>query len=170
MNHFTPEYFGSLNSEKDEQIFSFKNALPYAHHNAVDSNKTYLNYFGVQCFPIIGVVTNAGGTADKSFTNTDVYCKQVLFIMQHLETSMNQKSQVFEGQFNYNAGKYSAPYLCDIQNHDGTDSQDGSILDGDTLYGKWLKALYIPKPGYDGEYFVLTSIVSYFFGNASGLE
>lgn len=163
MAHFTPEYYGSMYGEsRDTQFFSFANGLPWAHHNVVAQGpRVYLNYFGVQCFPVIGVVTNEGGTAEKSFIGTQVYCREILFILQRLLTSMGQTSQVFEGQWESGEGFTYAPYLCDTANPDNcAPGVISPLMDGDILYGRWLKALYIPNAPYAGEFFVLTGIIS----------
>lgn len=168
--HFTPEYFGYMFAEtKDTQFFSFKNGLPYAHHNSVNPGKVYLNYFGIQYFPAIGIVTNEGGSQEKSFIGTQVYCREQKFILQKLETSMGQESHVFEGAWETGAGMSYAPYLCDIKNIDACNKtiQD-PLFDGDTLYGKWLKGLYIPKPGYDGRFFLISLIISTYENRFSG--
>lgn len=172
MAHFTPEYFGNMcGDNKDTQFFTFKDGLAYAHHNVVNPSPVYLNYYGEQCFPVIGVVTNIGGAEVKCFLSTQVLCWEILFILERLETSMGQKSKVYEGQWEFGEGLSVAPYLCDTENTDGgnSDIQD-QLFDGDTLYGKWLKALYIPNPDYKGEYFVLSAIMSYVFARDGSIS
>ncbi len=162
--HFTPEYFGNMfGDKKDTQFFSFKNGKPYAHHNAVDAATVYLNYFGEQTSPVIGVVTNDGQSTEKSFVSNEVHCKQILFILERVETSMGQKSRVRSGAWAKGGGKSYAAYLCDTQNPDLSNKVQDLLSDGDSLYGKWLKGLYIPNPDYKGEFFLLTSIISYYF-------
>ncbi len=165
-SHFTPEYFGSMFGDGyDTQFLSFKDGKPYAHHNAINPGDVYLNFFGIQCRPVIGVVTNANGTQEKSFVSTDVYAGIFFFILEKIETSMKQTSKVYRGQWEYGVGCTSAPYLCDTANEDSCNSDKQDILfDGDTMWGKWLKATYIPEPEYKGEFFLLTEIISYFFG------
>ena len=168
--HFTPEYYGNMFGDpKDMQFFSFKDGMPWYHHNAVNPGNVYLNYFGIQCFPVIGVVTNLNGTAEKSFLSSEVYCRELLFILERLETDMGQKSQVYEDEWETGAGISYAPYLCDTANPDACNNDIAeNLFDGDTLYGRWLKALYIPVPGYKGEYFSLTAIISYFVNREGG--
>lgn len=166
--NFTPEYYGEMDGDQfDSQFFSFKNALAWGHHNAVNPSPIYLNYFGIQCIPVIGIVTNKEGTAEKMFVSNEIYCRQRtfetgLFILEDLETSMAQKSQVYEGQWEWGAGRSYAAYLCDTQNIDACEERQDVLMDGDTLFGKWLKALYIPAPGYAGEYFEITEFISYY--------
>ena len=163
--HFTPEYYGSMFGDlKDSQFFSFKNALPYAHHDAVTPGTVYLNYFGIQCIPVIGIATNQDPQEEKSFISTEVYCREIGWIIQNNETSLGQKSSVLEGQWEDGGGISYAPYLCDTENIDGcNDNIQEAIFDGDSLYGKWLKCTYIPKPGYTGQFFLLSAILSYYF-------
>jgi len=163
-SHFTPEYFGNMYSDKkDTQFFSFKNALPYAHHNAVNPGSVYLNYFGVQCFPVIGVVTNEGQVTEKGFISNEVHCREILFILERVETSMGQKSRVYEGGWEKGAGKSYAAYFCDTANADLSNPDVDLLSNGDSLTGKWLKGLYVPNPDYKGEYFVITAIISFYF-------
>lgn len=167
--HFTPEYFGSMYGEaKDTQFFSFKNGQAYSHHNAVTPATKYLNYFGVQCFPVIGVVTNIESTQLKSYLWSEVYCWDQLFILEKIHTEMGQKSAVYEGAWEWGEGFWKAPYLCDTENIDQSDTNSGAtVINGDSLYGRWLKGTYIPvnKDGtkYDGRFFKLTAIISFVF-------
>lgn len=169
--HFTPEYFGNMFADsKDKQFFSFKNGLPYAHHNAVNPSSTYLNYFSIQCFPVIGVVTNEGTSQEKSFVSTEVYCRELRFILEDVRTSMGQHSHTYEGQWSgIFSGMSQAPYLCDIDNPDACNPAiSDPLYDGDALFGKWLTGLYIPEPGYDGRFFLLSLIISNYFNRANG--
>ncbi len=172
MSHCTPELFGAANGDRhDLQFISFKNALPWAMHNVVRPSAVFLNYFGVQCKPVIGVVTNTS-SEDKSFLSTEVYCRQILFIIERLETSTGQKSQLLQGDpsseeslpnWEFGEGVSYASYLCDTENKDACMNVEDLLYDGDPLQGKWLKALYIPNEPYKGEFFILTQIMSYFF-------
>lgn len=165
MEHFTPEYFGNMNGDLlDLQFFSFKDGLPYSHHNAVSPGDVFLNYFGIQCVPVIAIVTNTGQQEEKSFVSNEVYCKQQLFILERVETSMGQKSKTYSGQWEFGVGISYAPYLCDTEGEDNCnpDIQD-KLMDSDSLWGQWLSALYIPNPGYKGGFFSLSTIISYFY-------
>ncbi len=163
-SHFTPEYFGNMYSDKkDTQFFSFKNGLPYAHHNAVNPGNVYLNYFSQQCFPVIGVVTNEGQITEKGFVANEVHCREILFILEKVETSMGQKSRVYEGGWEKGGGKSYAAYFCDTFNPDLCNDVSDLLSNGDALYGRWLKGLYIPNPDYKGEFFLLTGIISFYF-------
>jgi len=161
--HFTPEYFGNMfGDKKDNQFFSFKDALPYAHHNSKDPSDKFLNYFGIQCKPVIGISVNEGGSIEKYFTGTEVYCKEILFIIERIETSMGQKSKLYSGAWVTAAGMSYAAFLCDIENNNiGDNAIDDFLLDGEPLYGKWMKTLYVPK-NYNGQFFLLNSIITYF--------
>lgn len=168
--HTTPEYFGNMYGEaKDTQFFSFKNGLAYSHHNAITTDTKYLNYFGIQCNPYIGVVTNMESAKVKSYLYSEVYCFDQLFIIEKILTEMGQESSVFEGMWDWSEGFWKAPFLCDTKFVDQSDpSQGAAVIDGDTLYGRWMKALYMAynKNGtpYDGRFFKLTAIISFIFG------
>lgn len=172
MVHYTPELFGAANGDRhDLQFLSFKDALPWAQHNVVNPSQIFLNYFGVQCKPVIGVVTNTS-SEDKSFLSTEVYCRQILFIIEKLETSTGQKSQLLQGDplleeslpnWEFGEGVSYAAYLCDTESIDSCMDVKDALYDGNPLQGKWLKALYIPNEPYKGEFFILTQIMSYFF-------
>jgi hypothetical protein len=169
LKHFTPEYFGNMYGEaKDTQFFSFKDGLPYSHHNAITAATKYLNYFGIQCFPVIGVVTNKESTKVKSFLWSEVYCFEQLFILEKIVTEMGQKSRLLEGKWEWGEGFWKGEYLCDTEYIDNSDPTAGdSIIDGDTLFGRWLKGTYIAynKKGspYEGTFFKLTAIISFVF-------
>jgi len=160
MRHFTPEYFGNMYGEKnDTQFFSFKNAVAYLHHNSVTPNTIYLNYFGVQCIPVIGVVSNIESTKVKSYLYNEVYCSELLFVIEKILTEMGQKSKLLEGAWEWGEGFSSAAYLCDTEFSTDPDA----VVNGDTLYGRWMKSTYIPEPGYKGTFFKLTAIMSFVF-------
>lgn len=175
-SNFTPEYYGEMDGDGfDLQFFSFQNALAWAHHNSVNPSPVYLNYFNVQCIPIIGVVTNAEGAAEKTFASNEIYCRQRtfdrgLFILESLETSLNQKSQGLSGNWEYGGGRSYSAYLCDTENIDYCEVRQDALFDGDCLMGRWLKALYIPNPVYNGEYFEITQIVSFYYLNSNGSQ
>lgn len=160
MRHYTPEYFGNMYGEsRDTQFFSFKNAVAYSHHNAVTPNSNYLTYFGIQCIPVIGVVSNIEITKVKSYIFNEVYCAEQLFVIENILTEMGQKSKLLEGAWEWGEGFSSAAYLCDTEFSTDPDS----VINGDTLYGRWMKSTYIPEPGYKGKFFKLTAIISWVF-------
>lgn len=162
--HYTPEYMGSMwGDQKDTQLFSFRKGLPWYHHNSVNPTEQFLNYFEVQCRPVIGVVTNEGGTDEKSFVSNEIYCKEIDFILERLQTSMGQQSRVYQGGWVRGGGISMAPYFCDTANRDPNNPNITNLLyDGDSLYGRWLKALYLPRPKYLGQFFLITAIISYY--------
>lgn len=161
MFHYTPEYFGNMYGDiTDTQFFSFKNGMPYAHHNALNPPNKYLNFFGLQCIPYIGVVANVENTKVKSYTGVEVYCFNQMFICEKIETQMGQKSKILEGDFVFGEGFWQAAFLCDTQ-YQNADLPTGAnaIIDGDMLYGTWLKALFQPEPGYTGGFFELVAFI-----------
>jgi hypothetical protein len=168
MLHYTPEYYASLFGEGniESQLFSFKGALPYAQYKRAPK-APYLNYFGEQCSPVIGVVSNGNGQANtvdavKYFLFTEVYCREIQFIIRKITTESKQESSLLEGPWETGEGYWFAAYLCDILNQDACVGRPGAdlLFDGDPLFGKWLKAIYTARDDYKGEFFRLQSINS----------
>ena len=160
MLHYTPEYFAALRGEdQDTQLFMFKNGIAYAQYSSVP--RPYLNYFGVQCIPVFGIVTNIDPNKSKSFLWNDIYCRGIKWVVVKITTSMGQESSIPPDEWEEGEGLWSAAYLCDILNKDACSDDDGDLLmDGDPLYGTWLRALYVPED-YAGEFFRLISIISW---------
>lgn len=159
--HYTPEYYAQLlGDNNDSRFLSFKNGKPYGHYK-IGEKGNYLNYFGIQCYPMIGVVTNLENTKLKTFLFTEVYCSEQRFIAVNIETQIGQKSSILYGCWRKAEGFYTAAYLRDIVNLDQCDDVENAIFDGDPLYGRWLKALYIID-NYTGAFFRLTAITSFF--------
>lgn len=161
-HHYVPEYYAALFSDRnDSQLFSFKEGLPYMHHTVL-GNGIHLNYFGVQCRPYIGIAINKGNTNVKAYQYTEVYAKYVPFIIEDILTEMGQQSSLYEGQWEIGNGMQSAAFLCDTRFVSTQDIPVDALMDGDTLYGKWMKALYSTHRAYAGEYFILTGIINWF--------
>lgn len=161
--HYVPEYFLSLFGDKeDTQLFSFKNGVPYAHYSIKPNGTKYLNYYGEQCSPVIGVVCNRDNTQVKNYLSNNVYCKEQMFIIEKAVTETNQETKVYSGQWSFAEGVYTAPYLCNFKNPNGTTDMN-KLLTGDSMIGRWIKTTFIANRGYAGTFFKLTAIVINFF-------
>lgn len=167
MHHYTPEYFAMLPGEiGDEQLFSLKGGYPYRHHNVA---APYLNFFGVQCKPVIWAVANIENTKVKKWLYNEIYCPEVLFYAFKVLTEPGQESRILPEWFEKRETFWAAAFLCDINTlvDPNLPAQTGpnKILDGDLLYGTWIKVGYTIQDADAGKYFQFTGIIITMFGS-----
>jgi len=185
---YTPEMFGKLPGFwLQRQFLSFKNGIPYIHHNNYANNvapPAYCNFYGVQCeVRITHVVNGVDGKVlpdkVKRFLYNEIYCRQsipgapgtmpsALFFADAITSEKGQSSRLLVARWDLKDGYQCAAYLCDINtpadpnmpNQTGIDA----ILDGDPLQGRWLKVSITNNAAWPGTYFELSEKVDYING------
>lgn len=168
MYHFTPEMYGYLLSdEMGIQLLSFKNGFPYIHYPIQDGNNNmYLNYYGTQCKRVLEIVCNLDNITDKNFLYLETFLKQHQLYIDRIITESGQESRLMPMWWRRTNNSWMADFKC--QTNGITDpnlpnnSNQNSILDGTTLFGKWIKIRFVTKDSDDAKYSELNSIEVFF--------
>jgi len=168
MLHFTPEMYGYLLSdEMGVQLLSFKNGLPYIHYPIQDSNSNvYLNYYGTQCKRVLEVICNLDNVTDKNFLYIETFLKQHQLYIDRIITESKQESRLMPKWWSRTNNSWAADFKCQTNGIADTNlpnnSNQNSILDGATLFGKWIKIRFVTKDIDDSKYAELNSIEVFF--------
>ncbi len=156
---FVPEYYSRHNvGFYSEQLLSFINGICYMHKNV---NVARCNFYGEQCKPYITALFNVENIKVKKFLSTEVYSDKLLYAPV-VTTETGQVSRIPKEWFEKRETFFAAPFLCDINTNSDPNvpflTNSTKILDGDYLYGTWLKALFTVPDDLDGQTFKLTAI------------
>lgn len=182
---FTPEMYGRIPGYYlQRQFLSFKNGIPYIHHNNFSNNVTpppYCNFYGVQCdVRVTHVVNGIDGKSlpdkVKRYLYTEVYCRAViagapgefstaLFYSDVITTEKGQQSRLLPARFIQRDGTWCAEFLCDLLTpaDPNIPEQTGAhvLLDGNPLQGRWLKMSLTNQDTWTGTYFEFSENVNY---------
>jgi len=163
---FTPEGYAELEGElNDQQLFSFKNGIPYVHYSAISENG-FGNFYGVPVGRIIEVVVNEDNLKKKKALSTSVYSHSLYFVDRIL-TEASQESWIPKEYWTQANFFWSAPLLCDLNTIEDPNRKsatgDNKLTDGDTLYGLWAKVRYVGVPEDNEKYTELTGVSIFVF-------
>lgn len=186
---YTPEMFGKLPGFwLQRQFLSFKNGIPYIHHNNYANNVApplYCNFYGTQCeVRITHVINGIDGKVlpdkVKRFFWSEIYCRAnmpssppgslpvALFFADVINSEKGQTSRLLIARWDLRDGYQTAAYIC--ASNTPTDHNIPiatgvhAILDGDALQGRWLKVSITNNPAWPGTYFEISEKVDYING------
>jgi|GEM_PF-2848436 len=168
MYHFTPEMYGYLLSdEMGIQLVSFKNAIAHIHYPLQNGNANdYLKYYGTQCKRVMEIICNLENINDKNFLYIETMLKQHQLYIDRIETESNQESRLMPMWWRRTNNSWMADFKCQTNGiadpNLPSNSNQNSILDGTTLFGKWIKIRLITKDIDDNKYCELNSIEVFF--------
>ena len=168
MYHFTPEMYGYLLSdEMGVQLLSFKNAIAYIHYPLQNGNvNDYLKYYGTQCKKVMEVIINLDSVSNKNFLYVETLLKQHQLYIDRIKTESNQESRLMPMWWRRTNNSWTADFKCQtngiLDPNIPNNSNQNSILDGTTLFGKWIKIRFITKDIDDNKYAELNSIEVFF--------
>lgn len=168
-NSFTPEYFGSMEGDKnDQQLISFRFAEAWRHNKLNNPSNTYNTFFGIQVDEWLEVVFNIDNTKVKNPMWSEVYCPQKLFFIDRIISESGQVSRVMPLWWERRNKFWSADFKCAINTQADTNlpTETGvnALLDGDMLYGRWFRVRYKGIAAGRGIYFELTAIIGFVNG------
>jgi hypothetical protein len=159
---FTPEGFAHLRGDVgDQQFFSFKKGIPYAHHRL---NPTKFNeFFGV---PVPWAIQPSVGIdimKVKQFLSLEFYSKDTKCYVPKVFTESGQVSKIPRNFFQ-RGDRYSVgPFLCDINMLPDPnrlkETGVNALTDGDNLRGRWVEFLVMADPDNMTSYFEITGLV-----------
>lgn len=153
---FTPEYYAELEGEiNDQQLFSFKNGVPYRHYS-VTGPVTYNTFYGQLCERIMEVVIVMDNLKKKKPLSLAEYCKQGAYFVDRVTTETGQLSRILLSYFLEAEYGWYAPFLCDLNTPSDPNlpMQTGpnKLLDGNMLTGTWIKLRLIGNPEVNDQY------------------
>ena len=185
---YTPEMYGRLPGFfSQRQFFSFKQGIPWFHHNnealtSPVSQTAYTNFYDTQCGVVITIITNGMDGKQmpdkvKRFLYNEIYCRQsipgspgtmptALFYANTIVSEKGQTSRLLVGLWTGKDGYWCSAFLCNINTPVDPNLEPqtttNALYDGDPLQGRWLQATYLSNSAYTGQYFEMSSIVTYF--------
>ncbi len=162
MHHCTPEMFDAVYSrDTGLQLLSFQNGIPWLHYPLKDAATSFLNFYGLQCKPILTIVPN-GKSIEKSFLWIEAKIKEHQLYADIVKTE-HQISRIPPKYWSRQNNFWSAPFLCQINGvvdpNIPNNSGQNAILDGQGLKGKWAIVRLIPKDEDDHKYAELGNII-----------
>jgi hypothetical protein len=175
MAALAPEAYGSLGEHVDGRLLlAFKDGHAWIHHLRTELAIPYANFFGVQCKQRIGLVWNDAPEKVKRFLHAELYLKGPLMVGETIETEAGQVSRLAPAHWDRREGFFTADFKCALNTpvDPNLPTQTGVnvLLDGDPLYGRWLKVMFCSAEGTHGQYRELSAAVAYFIGSESSAD
>ena len=178
---FTPEMYAPFPGYYLQRNFlSFKNGVPYIHHNTFANTVApppYANFYGTQCECRITVVGNPGPDKVKRYFYIELYSRQALFTgiagtpiqpvfyADVITTEKNQLSRIKPLRWVQKDGIWCSEFVNDlntpVDSNLPTQTGANKLLDGNPLQGRWIKCSLVTQSSYAGSYFEVSSLVIY---------
>ena len=168
MYHPTPEMWGYIESdEMGLQLLSFQNGKAYIHYPYLNAGiGTYLNFFGIQCKPVIEAVFNQDNGTNKNWLYLETMLKQHQLYADRVMTESGQLSRIMPMWWDRKNNYWSADFKCQtngiVDPNFPNKSGDNAILDGELPFGKWIKVRLVTKDSDDSKYAELNFIKACF--------
>jgi hypothetical protein len=153
---FTPEYYSFLEGEVlgQDQMFTFKNGLPYAHNFTNKTGLQFNTFYGIPCNKVFHPIVSADGFKEKIFLCMEVYCPQCVYFADLITTQTGQVSRLLKSQFKKGKYVWQAAFLQDLNtpidpNYNST-IQSNPLFEGNPLFGTWISLRLVGDPSLDG--------------------
>lgn len=167
MAGFTPEMYGTMPSYYlSKNMLTFKNGVPYIHHQGVNAANTFLNFYGTQCKKMFAVVVNPAPEKVKRYMYVEVYCKEHKFIASAITTESGQTSIIPAALWDKRENFWCSNYFC--ATNTVFDPSFNAVItgnplyEGDNLFGRWLKQFFESEDADDNKYCEISAVASYF--------
>lgn len=163
--HFTPEYYGSLESfHADRNMLIFRRANAWSTHPG-NGLVPYLNYFGVQTKKVLVFIVNISPEKVKRFMYIEVYNSNHKLIASEVTTEQGQVSRIPASYFQRVDNFWCAAFLCATNTPSDInipiETGINSLIDGNPLSGRWMSVRLVSEDADDAEYCELNSICTY---------
>lgn len=154
---FTYENYAWLDGDiLNNQMFSFMKGVPYAHYNGKTTG-SFNVFHGVETEKVLEPIFNGEDPFKKKmfFVITN-WCENQLFFADEIITEAKQKSRLLLPHWYKGAYMSSGTLLCDLNTvTDPTmpiETGPNVLMDGDRLYGCWIKMRLVGDPAVNSEY------------------
>jgi len=163
---FTPEfYMDMLGDINDQQLISFQFGQAWLHNKLNNNSATFNNFYGVQYTSVFEFVFNLDNSKEKHFMWLETYCKEILFYADRVITSTGQESRIMPNWWEKRGKFWAADFKCAVNTvtDNNLPNQTGinALLDGDSLYGTWVRVRLKPKDMDRSKYFEFISILCF---------
>jgi len=154
---FTYENYAWLDGDiLNNQMFSFMKGVPYSHYNG-KTNGSFNVFHGVETEKVIDVIFHgADAFKKKMFFVIMNWCENQLFFSDLITTEAKQTSRLLLPHWYKGAYMSSGTLLCALNSvPDPTMAiQTGAnvLMDGDRLYGNYLRLRLIGDPAFNSKY------------------
>ncbi len=139
----TPEYYAYLEGEKNgQQLFLFKNTVPYYQYSN-NPNVTFGNVFGEIVERVYEFIITEEIMKKQKPKWLEVYCKESGYYVDRLVTEAGQTSRILKAYFRQGEFMYAGSFLRAINTPLDPNlpklTTGTTILEGNPLYGEWIK-------------------------------
>lgn len=146
----------------NNQLFSFKQGLPYSHYNG-KQNKSFNVFYGVETEKVFDVIFRGSDAFKKKmFYAVWNWCENQLFFSDKVTTEAKQLSRILLDNWVKGAYMSSGVILMDLNTiPDPTmpiETGVNKLMDGDRLYGNWLRLRLVGNPADNSKYCELLGI------------
>lgn len=163
--NFAPEAYGRLKGNwANVEMITFMAGKPYIHNNT--DNDSFLNYYGVQCEPVVIVSLNKEGGI-KIFQSLSYDCHGSELFCDHItDEQTNSYSYIPSSMWKEREHIFYAPFLRDMASYPVPGESFRSMLhDGKRIFGNFALARLVQIKEDLGKYFQLSDI-RYLFTNS----
>ncbi len=140
---FTAEAYAELEGERtNQQLFSFKNGVPYSHYSTTGVKK-YLNFYGKKVDAVIEPVIVIDPFVKKRPLVLAQYTNGTVFFSDRVITETKQVSRILKTYWMKSNFGWFAPFLCDVNTPVDGNRKIFAVTDGNQLVGTWIKVRLI---------------------------
>ena len=154
---FTYENYAWLDGDiLNNQMFSFMKGMPYSHYNGKTTG-SFNVFHGVETEKVLDVIEHgADAFKKKMFFVVQNWCENQLFFSDEITTEAKQKSRLLLPHWYKGAYMSAGTLLCDLNTvPDPTmpiETGANVLMDGDRLYGCWMRIRLIGDPAVNSKY------------------
>lgn len=166
---YTPEYYGAMSGDKnDSQLISFRFGEAWRHNKLNNPANLYNRFYGVDVEKVMEVVYNIDNVKVKKYMWNEVYCPQHLFYADRIITESGQISRIMPKWWERRDKFFCADFKCasNTQADINIPKETGAnaLLDGDMLYGRWMRVRYVGIAAAKNKYCELTAFIGFMYG------
>lgn len=154
---FTYENYAWLDGDiLNNQMFSFMKGIPYSHYNGKQTG-SFNVFHGVETEKVVDIIFRGKDPAqDKMFYVVTNLCEDQLFFADKITTNTKQLSRILLAHWYKGAYSSNGTILCNLNSVPDptmpTETGVNVLMDGDRIYGEWLRVRLIGDPAVNSKY------------------